>query len=150
MAVPPIAVLASLILTVMPLCAQAARGAYTVDQAARGKSLYGQYCAGCHGEMLEGGAAPALAGETFIKSWGQSTRTVDDLFYVMSSSMPKPASGSLKPGEYLELLAFVLSRSARQSCRRRDHRRDHNRRQRADFQRNRACAHEFRRRPKPR
>jgi alcohol dehydrogenase (cytochrome c) len=111
MAVPSIAVLATLILAAWPLGAKAVQGAYTADQAARGKSLYGRYCASCHGEMLEGAAAPALAGETFIKSWSQSTRTVDDLFYVMRSSMPKPASGSLKAQQYLELLTFILSRN---------------------------------------
>jgi alcohol dehydrogenase (cytochrome c) len=104
-------VVAGLILNVTAFSAEAAQGAYTAGQAARGKSLYSKYCASCHGDALQGGAAPALAGKAFIKSWGQSTRTVDDLFYVMRSSMPKPAMGSLVPGEYLELVAFVLSRN---------------------------------------
>jgi len=79
--------------------------------AARGKSLYSKHCATCHGEALEGGGAPALSGTAFLEAWGRPTRTVDDLFYIMRSSMPRPAIGSLAPSEYLDLLAFVLSRN---------------------------------------
>ena len=101
--------LAILILT--PGLAMAADGVYTAEQAAAGKSLYGKYCAGCHGAALEGGGAPALSGKSFVESWSRSTRTIDDLFYIMRSSMPRPAIGSLGQGEYVQLLAFVLSRN---------------------------------------
>src|SRR5271169_4792725 len=45
-------------------------GVYTDAQAARGKALYQQQCARCHGEALGGGNAPPLAGSEFITAWG--------------------------------------------------------------------------------
>ena len=89
----------------------AAAETYTLDQVARGAPLYAAHCASCHGAKLEGGVAPALAGAEFARSWNQPSRTVDDLFYIMRSSMPRPDVGSLAEGEYLDLLAFVLSRN---------------------------------------
>ncbi len=73
-----LALLAVPILT--PLPAAATDGAYTQDQAARGKSLYSKHYATCHGEALEGGGAPARSGTTFLETWSRPTRTVDDTF----------------------------------------------------------------------
>ena len=69
--------------------AQAAEGAYTLDQVSRGRSLYAEHCPSCHGAALEGSGAPALVGKAFAESWSQPTRTVDDLFYIMRTSMPR-------------------------------------------------------------
>jgi alcohol dehydrogenase (cytochrome c) len=91
--------------------ALAADGPYTLDQVARGKSLYGEHCATCHGYKLEGGAAPTLVGPAFAERWSQSSRTVDDLYYIMRTAMPRPRVGSLAEAEYLDLLAFILSRN---------------------------------------
>ena len=91
--------------------AQAAEGAYTLDQVSRGRSLYAEHCASCHGAALEGSGAPALVGKAFAESWSQPTRTVDDLFYIMRTSMPRPAVGSLSDADNLDILAFVLSRN---------------------------------------
>ena len=95
----------------LPEPALAAAETYTLDQVARGATLYAAHCASCHGAKLEGGVAPGLAGADFARSWNQPSRTVDDLFYIMRSSMPRPDVGSLAEGEYLDILAFVLSRN---------------------------------------
>jgi len=84
---------------------------FTSEQSARGRSLYAEHCATCHGRQLEGGAAPGLAGAQFAESWSQSTRNVDDLFYVMRNAMPRPDIGSLETAEYVDILAFILSRN---------------------------------------
>jgi alcohol dehydrogenase (cytochrome c) len=98
-------------LPLLPCPAQAADGPYSLDQVPRGKALYGEHCASCHGGKLEGSAAPALVGKAFVDSWSQPTRNVDDLFYIMRTAMPRPRVGSLKEAEYLDILAFVLSRN---------------------------------------
>jgi alcohol dehydrogenase (cytochrome c) len=91
--------------------AMAADGPYTLDQVARGKTLYGEHCQSCHGDKLQGGAAPALVGQPFAEGWSQATRNVDDLFYIMRTAMPRPQVGSLKEAEYLDVLAFILARN---------------------------------------
>ena len=98
-------------LTFVTLEPAAAAGSYTAEQAARGAALYRKHCASCHGDKLEGGAGRPLAGPAFTQTWGQATRTVDDLYYVMRSTMPRPSSGSLTEKEYVDLLSFILSRN---------------------------------------
>ena len=45
-------------------------GVYTEAQASRGKALYSQECASCHGSELTGGEmAPPLAGGEFMAGW---------------------------------------------------------------------------------
>jgi len=88
-----------------------AKETYTAAQSAHGRELYGQHCASCHGSSLEGAAAPALAGAQFVAAWGTPTRTVDDLFYILRSSMPRPNMGSLDAAEYVDILAYILSRN---------------------------------------
>jgi alcohol dehydrogenase (cytochrome c) len=89
----------------------AAGATYAAEQAERGATLYSKHCASCHGDRLEGGAGRPLTGPAFTQTWGQATRSADDLYYVMHSSMPLPAAGSLTEREYVDLLAFILSRN---------------------------------------
>jgi mono/diheme cytochrome c family protein len=84
-------------------------GVYTAAQAAAGAKLFSADCAQCHGQKLEGIAGPALAGKAFLDKW--SGQTADDLHYVMSTQMPLTAPGSLKPDEYLDLVAYVLQQN---------------------------------------
>lgn len=63
----------------MPICASARSGFIKVSdstagngvptfdsgQVAHGKALYGDSCAKCHGDKLEGNVAPALSGPAF-------------------------------------------------------------------------------------
>lgn len=93
------------------LCLSSPAASYTAQQSAAGQALYAEHCASCHGGRLEGGAGTALAGDQFASSWSQSTRNIDDLFYILRSTMPRPAVGSLELSEYIDLLAFILSRN---------------------------------------
>lgn len=96
--------------TFMPKTSSAqSAGVYTVAQAAAGSALYAANCSQCHGQSLEGISGPPLAGKAFTDKW--NGHTADDLYYIMSTQMPLNAPGSLKPDEYLELVAYVLQQN---------------------------------------
>jgi mono/diheme cytochrome c family protein len=83
-------------------------GIYAPEQARRGQTLYGQECASCHGEKLEGrGQAPSLTGGEFIMDW--NGMTVGDLFEKMQTSMPADKPGQLRPEQNASILAYILS-----------------------------------------
>jgi mono/diheme cytochrome c family protein len=83
-------------------------GVYTQQQAARGKVLYGQYCAVCHGDPPTGTLmAPGLAGDEFLAIYNGST--AGDLFTKISKTMPADNPGTLKPQENADLLAYMFS-----------------------------------------
>lgn len=85
-------------------------GVYTQDQASRGESAYAANCANCHGPTLEGDARfRALQGDVFQGRW--DTRTVEALLKYVSTNMPNGRGGSLAPGMYQDLVAFILSRN---------------------------------------
>ena len=100
---------------------QGAEGIYTIAQAARGKQVYSASCANCHAADLSGGGtAPPLAGPDFVKNrritdligdWGGSLLTASDLLYVIRSTMPVGAVGSLSDEEYVAVLAYILERN---------------------------------------
>src|ERR1043166_1735976 len=63
---------------------------FTTAQATRGKDLYGQNCASCHGANVDDGEfAPPLKGADFRGRWGG--KPVDTLFGEMNTRMPPPA-----------------------------------------------------------
>ena len=78
---------------------------YTDVQASAGAATYTKVCAVCHGDKLEGGAGPALAGPGFQKKWGG--KTADQLFGAIRA-MPPGQAGLLTPAQSAELLAHVL------------------------------------------
>jgi mono/diheme cytochrome c family protein len=84
-------------------------GAYTTAQAERGKLVYDERCASCHGASLRGGAndfaAPALAGPFFIEKW--TGRPVAELFRYSSENMP-PGETRLSETSYLDVTAYIL------------------------------------------
>jgi cytochrome c len=85
-------------------------GIYTEEQATRGKALYSQECASCHGGELTGGEmAPPLAGGEFMAGW--DGLTVGDLFERIRISMPQNAPGSLSGQQNVDILAFIFSAS---------------------------------------
>lgn len=88
---------------------------FTAEQADRGRTLYGETCAECHGRALDDGTAPPLAGEQFLATWGAPDKTLDDLFYILRTTMPDGDVGSLSEGEYLDVLAYVLERNGYKS-----------------------------------
>ena len=88
-----------------------ADGVYTADQAKRGAALYGEQCASCHGEQMEGVADlfPALAGDLFVKTW--TGRSVGELYEKIETTMPALDPGSLKPDQVADIVAHMLSTS---------------------------------------
>ena len=83
-------------------------GIYTEEQATRGKDLYSQECASCHGGELTGGEmAPPLAGGEFLAGW--DGLTVGDLFERIRISMPQNNPGSLSGQQNADILAYLLS-----------------------------------------
>jgi polar amino acid transport system substrate-binding protein len=82
---------------------------YTDAQATAGATVFANSCAGCHGQNLEGVSGPPLAGQTFVKNW--QGKSADDLFYIISHNMPADNPGSLKPDQYVDVLAFILQKN---------------------------------------
>ena len=83
-------------------------GVFTDAQAARGKALYSENCASCHGGELTGGEmAPPLAGGEFMAGW--DGLTIGDLFERVRISMPQNAPGSLSGQQNADILAFMFS-----------------------------------------
>jgi PQQ-dependent dehydrogenase (methanol/ethanol family) len=84
-------------------------GGYTNAQAARGASVYSQYCAVCHGANLQGEAGTPLMGRTFLQAYGAGTAA--QLYDFISRQMPLNAPGSLSQKQYLDVTAFILERN---------------------------------------
>ena len=83
-------------------------GVYSQAQAERGRGLYQDQCASCHGSELTGGEmAPPLSGGEFMAGW--DGLTVGDLFERVRISMPQNAPGSLSGQQNADILAFVFS-----------------------------------------
>ncbi|HVS86937.1 MAG TPA: c-type cytochrome [Candidatus Acidoferrum sp.] len=85
-------------------------GLYTSDQAVQGKKLYASRCAVCHGADLEGTTAPPLAGPRFEKNW-ISTTTLDDLFFLMRTTMPLSMARSLSAEQHAAIFAYILEQN---------------------------------------
>jgi quinoprotein glucose dehydrogenase len=83
-------------------------GVYSQAQAERGRGLYSQECASCHGAELTGGEmAPPLTGGEFMAGW--DGLTVGDLFERIRISMPQNAPGSLSGQQNADILAFMFA-----------------------------------------
>lgn len=81
-------------------------GVYTEEQADRGKKVYLQYCADCHGSQGGGsGAAPPLTGSTIDNYDGGS---VADIVNFMISAMPPDNPGYLRTREYADIMSYIL------------------------------------------
>jgi alcohol dehydrogenase (cytochrome c) len=102
-------------------------GYFTLGQAIRGKALYDDACAACHGRELSGATASALAGPRFVSRWnrggatgsrdpfsvfwGWGEATVDDLLFVVRTTMPPGAAGKLTDEQYVDMIAYILERN---------------------------------------
>jgi mono/diheme cytochrome c family protein len=84
-------------------------GIYAPEQTSRGKAIFGELCATCHGEALKGktGGAPPLSGATFKDNW--NGLTVADLFGYIKTSMPRYDSGRLTKEQTADIVAFLLT-----------------------------------------
>ncbi len=86
--------------------AQSAEGVYAAAQAAAGRAVYEQKCARCHQSNLQGSfEAPQLAGESFLRFWGDLSPR--DLYDRISSSMP-PDEDALADEAYVDVVAYLL------------------------------------------
>lgn len=83
-------------------------GYYTAAQAAAGGTTFGQVCAICHGDHLQGNVGPALAGKQFLSVSQFQGLTAWFLYDFMSTHMPQNAPGSLTKAQYNDLMAFIL------------------------------------------
>ena len=50
---------------------------FTLQQAAEGKALFSAKCTSCHGDALQGGSGPALAGVDFAWAWAADDLAAD-------------------------------------------------------------------------
>ncbi len=74
-------------------------GVFTAAQAARGARTFDEVCAGCHD-------SGEFAGARFRLGWVD--RSVGELFDIISTLMPEGDPGSLSPGEYAAVVAYLL------------------------------------------
>ena len=85
-------------------------GIFTADQADRGKILFSNNCAECHGENLEGGEGKALSGDQFWKDWKEST--VGELLTFVRTNMPFDddglKKGTLPTSTYVDIVTHIL------------------------------------------
>ena len=78
-----------------------------MTQAAEGRGLYARHCASCHGMNLLGNeSGPALLDKAFQDRW--ASRPVEQLFDVMTTSMPSTNPEGLAAPDYAVILAYML------------------------------------------
>jgi alcohol dehydrogenase (cytochrome c) len=105
-----VALLAITLLAVSPAGIQAkSSGSYSTAQAARGATVYTQYCTQCHGANLQGESGPALSGQVLRQAYGAGTAA--QLYDFISRQMPQNSPGSLSQEQYLNVTAYILSRN---------------------------------------
>lgn len=98
-----------------PPAAQAAGGGaalpalYTKDQALRGAQIYAQKCVACHGQNLQGTAAPSVAGTDFLTTAQRNGWTLEVIRYIVFTLMPRNAPSSLHPEESAAVMAYLLA-----------------------------------------
>lgn len=86
-------------------------GAYTAEQATRGKAHYQAFCAPCHvgdlsGTLAADTGAPPLRGAPFVASLQR--KGVAGVFTYVKTTMPADDPASLEDGWYLDILAYVF------------------------------------------
>lgn len=81
---------------------------FTTAQAERGRTVYANACAACHGPALAGGASIALTGDSFEARWSHPDMTVDDLFYVVRTTMPPGGATTVPQTDQAAALAYIL------------------------------------------
>lgn len=74
-------------------------GAYTADQATKGREVFNSMCLGCH-------TTASHMGPAFELKW--FGRPLFDLYDYLSQTMPKTAPGSLTEDEYVWVTAYIL------------------------------------------
>src|SRR5262249_28080378 len=80
-------------------------GVYTDAQAARGRALYQERCALCHGATLGGALAPPLAGSVFVSAWG--AQPLSELANKIRNTMPANDPGKLTASQPSALVPHI-------------------------------------------
>ena len=79
----------------------------TAAQANRGKSVYDDNCASCHGANLDDGQfGPPLRGSVFRPRW--SSQSADALYSYVAAKMPPSAPAGLSDRAYADVEAYIL------------------------------------------
>ncbi len=81
---------------------------YTETQAARGQAAYQNHCAFCHLDDLSGFRGLPLTGPEFIARWNEPGVTLENFLSFVTSAMPQEEPGTLRPQEYLDVVAYIL------------------------------------------
>jgi S-disulfanyl-L-cysteine oxidoreductase SoxD len=81
------------------------QGIFTEQQAERGQGVFEAHCAVCH-DASELGEAPALAADTFLRSW--EGHTVGRLYTKILEMMPPTDVQSVSAPQKLDVLTFIL------------------------------------------
>src|ERR1700733_2334694 len=80
---------------------------FTAAQANRGKAIYDDICASCHGANLDDGDfGPLLRGLAFKNHW--SSQSTDALFSYIATKMPPSAPAGLSDRAYSDVEAYIL------------------------------------------
>lgn len=82
---------------------------FTMAQAQAGRKVFMTHCIACHGTNLQGVSAPAVAGKAFLGPVKSNGWNVSDAEYLIATSMPFNAPGTLTPNEQADVLAFILA-----------------------------------------
>jgi S-disulfanyl-L-cysteine oxidoreductase SoxD len=82
-----------------PEARTAREGVYTSAQATRGKRIYEQECALCHGPR-------EFSGTAFLRRW--SNMPLGSLFVHIKNTMPQTAPGMLSEAQTADVISYVL------------------------------------------
>ncbi|HTH62978.1 MAG TPA: cytochrome c [Paraburkholderia sp.] len=82
---------------------------FTEDQAKQGHDVYTQHCASCHGDKLQGLAAPSLAGKDFLSTAEHNGWTMGMLQTIVTQNMPFNDPASLSDEQYANVIAYLLA-----------------------------------------
>jgi len=88
-------------------------GVYSQTQMNRGRIAYDRHCRSCHGsDMQGGGQEPPLVSSLFLDAWREDF--LASFHDYTATRMPRGRNaqpGSLKPAEYLDIVAYILARN---------------------------------------
>ena len=85
-------------------------GVYDAAQADKGKALFADNCAKCHGGTLDGNdEIPPLKGAHFMADW--ETQTIADLVQRVHGTMPLDDPGKLNAESATAVVAYLLQQN---------------------------------------
>ena len=107
----PLCLIALSLVAAPSVAAAQQAGLYTLEQAERGFSVYRAECSTCHGADLRGAGGVPLVGDNFLGAWAKPGRSVDDLFYILKTTMPPGRSRDLSDAQHADVLAYILQKN---------------------------------------